>query len=152
MERKYHKTTLAAAKPGDVMAFTYYAKVKSVGADRLTVEGLDAGLGEFQVIGLPLIEGSASADQVHETVRVSMTEAARLLVESPRRPLTVCFNKADGTERVMRCRLVDHEALLGRSRVEDLDNPEGDRLRLVDHRTLRWVVVDGIRYEVGKKV
>ena len=138
-------------KKGHIMSFTYWGEIESVSGDHLYVKGLDNGLGQFQVHGVPLIEQSSSADQFHETVKASMTEVAEKLINSPRRPLTVCFDKADGTPRVMRCRLLDHEALLGRSRVEDLEQPEGDRIRLVDHRTVKWLIVDGTRYEVGRK-
>jgi hypothetical protein len=40
--------------------------------------------------------------------------------------------------------------LLGRSHVEDLDITEGHRLRLVDHRTIRWIIVNCVKYTVGK--
>ena len=151
-EVKSHQVKLTDVKPGHIMAFTYWAKVKSAVGEHLVVEGLDPGVTEFHVQGAPLIEQSASADQVHETVKASMTEVAEKLINSPRRPLTVCFDKLDGTERVMRCHLIDHEALLGRSRVEDLDIPlTENRLRLVDHRTVKFLIVDGIKYEVGYK-
>jgi hypothetical protein len=50
-----------------------------------------------------------------------MTRIAEILITSPNRPLTVCFTKKDGTERVLRGRWIAQEALMGRSFVEDLD-------------------------------
>lgn len=150
-EKKSHPVKPGDVKPGHVMVFPYWGKVKRVDGPRLTVESLDGGIGEFQVQGEVLIASAGSADQVHETVPSTMTEIAERLISSHRRPLTVCFEKADGSERVLRGRLVDHEALLGRSRVEDLEQPAGDRLRLVDHRTLKWLVVDGVKYELKGK-
>jgi len=75
-------------------------------------------------------------------------KAAEILVNAYHRPLTVCFVKNDGTERTLRGRLVKPEPLLGRSTVEDLDVTNGNRLRLVDHRTIKWIVVDGTKYTV----
>jgi hypothetical protein len=34
--------------------------------------------------------------------------------------------------------------------VEDLDISDGHRLRLVDHRTIEWLIVDGTKYSVAK--
>lgn len=151
-EKPYHPVKSSEVKPGDIMAFTYWGKIKSVlPGGRLIVDGLDAGVSQFEVHGDQLIENSSSADQFHETIKCSMTEVAEKLIGSTKRPLTVCFDKQDGTERVMRCRLIDSETFLGRSRVEDLEKEIGDRFRLVDHRTLKWLVVDGVKYEVSKK-
>jgi hypothetical protein len=50
---------------------------------------------------------------------------------------------------VLRGRLVEPNGLLGRSLCEDLELPEGqNRLREVDHRTIKYLVVDGVRYSV----
>ena len=57
--------------------------------------------------------------------------------------------KQDGTERTLRGKLVKPEPLLGRSMVEDLDSDDKkNRLRQVDHRTINWLVVDGVKYTV----
>ena len=129
------------------MAFVYYAKVKRASSDVLDVESIDKKGMDFKVEGKELIENGFSADQYDEEEKVSMTRAAEILVSSYNRPLTVCFDKNDGTERVLRGRLVHPEPLLGRSMVEDLDLPS-DRFRLVDHRTLKFLVVDGVKYSV----
>ena len=43
----------------------------------------------------------------------------------------------------------DLAGLLGRSLCEDLDLPEGrNRLREVDHRTIKYLIVDGVKYVV----
>jgi hypothetical protein len=155
-ERKTHKTEPNKVQKGDLMSFTYYVKVKSTDLSRneMMVEDLINGGQEIQVRGRELIENSYSADQYVEEEKVSMTKCAEILISSPNRPLTVCFEKKDGTERVLRGRFIKHEALLGRSMVEDLDVKKTDKedgLRQVDHRTIKWLVVDGVRYTVGKK-
>jgi hypothetical protein len=130
------------------MAFTYYVKVESVQSDQLIVADLDNNNSVIQITGRDLIERSFSADQYSEEEKISKTRAAELLVSSHNRPLSVSFMKTDGTERVIRGRLVRPEPLLGRSMVEDLDKTGKDRLRQVDHRTINWLIVDGVKYYV----
>lgn len=162
-ERKTHPTDPTKVKAGDIMAIIHYVKVGSItpNASSMSVAPLDNKGGKSPNIivdGRELIGQALSADYFAEEVKTTMTEVAEKLVTSHNRPLTVCFVKQpkkgeeEGEERVLRGRLLSHEALLGRSYVEDLDKPENDRVRLVDHRTIRWLVVDGVKYTVkGKK-
>ncbi len=149
-ERKTHKVDPAKVKKGDLMAFTYYVKIKSSNrnGEELLVEDLDNGLSEIRVQGKDLVVSSHSADQFAEEEKVTKTRAAEILINSPNRPLTVCFLKADGTERVLRGRLIAPEPLLGRSMVEDLETLDKNRLRQVDHRTIKFLVVDQVKYIV----
>ena len=155
-ERTVHKVVAKDVNKGDMMAFIYYGIVKdhvtSSNGHSLSVSDVDNNR-EMGVNGTDLIESSFSADQFHEEVKVSKTKAAELLVSSPNRPLKVSFNKLDGTERVLRGRLIQPEPLLGRSMVEDLDiatlkDATKSRLRQVDHRTINWLIVDGVKYVV----
>src|SRR5262245_7936418 len=151
-ERVFHKVDPGRVKAGDLMAFVYYVRVKKADTDAPSVDvvGLDRDQGEFSVRGARLISNAFSADQYLEEVRVSMTRAAEVLVSSFNRPLTVCFVKQAGGLRVLRGRLLKPEPLLGRSHVEDLDVAGRDRIRLVDHRTIRYLIVDGVKYTVKK--
>jgi len=138
--------------PGDLMAFIYYGKIKDNTQDyterRLKVVDVDRGA-EFEVRGNALIKEAYSADKYNSVEEVTKTKVAEILSMSFNRPFTVCFQKTDGSERVLRGRLIQPEPLLGRSHVEDLDITLGKtRLRLVDHRTLRWLIVNNIRYVV----
>lgn len=134
---------------GDLMAVVYYVKVKDKKSDALLVDDLFSDLTDIQVRGKELISNCRSADQYSIEVKTTKTEAAQILVNSYNTPLTVAFEKLDGTERVLRGLLVQPEPLLGRSHVEDLDIPRGQhRLRLVDHRSILWLVVNGTRYVV----
>lgn len=151
-ERASHPVKGQQVKAGDLMAFTYYALVRGVrsGGTNLECTGLDPGVDAFSVQGQALVENSASADQFYEEKPATKTELAKLLVGSVNRPLTVWFVKQDGELRKLRGRLLGAEPLLGRSHVEDLDLPmnkgkEGRR-RLVDHRTLQALIVDGVKY------
>ncbi len=159
--RPQHKVRPEKVKPGDLMALVHFVRVVEVapGADAMTVHDLDhgGGRGDINVGGRALIENALSADQYEEEQRVGMTRAAEVLVASHNRPLTVCFVKQGskktgegaGVERVLRGRLVEPNGLLGRSLCEDLDLPEGQsRLREVDHRTIKYLIVDGVKYVV----
>ena len=49
----------------------------------------------------------------------------------------------------MRGRLITPEPLLGRSMVEDLDLAVTEhRQRLVDHRTIKFLIIEGVKYIV----
>jgi hypothetical protein len=159
-DRRTHQTDPAKVKPGDLMAIIHYVKVNAINGarDQMDVAPLEKMGTNIKVTGRDLIANALSADYFAEEVTTTMTDVAEKLVTSHNRPLTVCFIKQakkgeeDGEERVLRGRLVKHESLLGRSYVEDLDKTENDRIRLVDHRTIRWLVVDGVKYTVkGKK-
>ena len=143
-----NKVNASKINVGDIMSFVYYTKVKSVNGDTVIVCDLDDDNKEISISGKELLEKSFSADQFEKEENVSKTRAAEILVHSANKPLTVNFLKSDGEERTLRGRLVKPEPLLGRSMVEDLDLKSDHRLRQVDHRTIRYLIVDGIRYNV----
>lgn len=128
-----------------IISLTKYARVKSTIGNALIVEDLHNGE-EFQIIGRDLQEVCLSADKFSETSVVSKTEMVQKLVESYGRPFTVVFEKANGKTRPLRGRLLSSENLFGRSTVEDLDQPDGKRIRLVDHRTISSLIVDNTLY------
>ena len=137
-------------KTGDLMCLTYFVKVKDVqgGGQFLTVQDLDDNNKEINVDGKDLIQKSYSADWHDEETKETRTRIAEILTHSHNRPFTVCFDKADGDERVLRGRLIKPEPLLGRSLVEDLDVAGDHRERLVDHRTIKYLIVDGVKHSV----
>lgn len=130
---------------GNIISLTKYAKVNGNMGDVLSVTDLHSGT-NFQIIGKELQESCMSADKSDEVQKVSKTELAEKLVESYGRPFTVVFEKADGEVRTLRGRLLSSDSILGRSTVEDLDQPDGKRIRLVDHRTLSSLVIDNIKF------
>lgn len=162
-ERKANPTDPSKVAPGHILAIIHYVKVAEIRPDAslMSVAPLVTGgkpSPNIIVEGRELIGQCLSADYFAEEIKTTMTDVAQKLVESHNRPLTVCFTKQpgkgqeEGEDRVLRGRLLSHEALLGRSYVEDMERPENDRVRLVDHRTIRWLVVDGVKYVVkGKK-
>ena len=149
IDRKINQTDATKVNTDDLMAFVYYVKVtKNVNTNELLVADLDNNDNLISVKGKELIQRAFSADQYAEEMKITKTQAAELLVNSPNRPFTVSFQKTDGSERVIRGRLVRPEPLLGRSMVEDLDKSGTDRLRQVDHRTINFLIVDGTKYIV----
>lgn len=149
-DRKQNPVDPRQVSPGHLMAFTYYVKVETTqhNGENLLVNDLDNNNQRININGAELVKRSYSADQYAEEEKVSKTQAAEILVNSPNRPLTVSFDKADGTERVLRGRLIKPEPLLGRSMVEDLETTDKNRVRQVDHRTIRFLIVDGVKYVV----
>jgi len=153
--RKTHEIKPEQVKEGHIMAFIYYARVRAVhhGGNTLSVEGLTKGAPrEFGVDGASLVTGALSADQFQETVMMSMSDVAHILATSFNVPFSVCFTKKDGTERVLRGRLIGEEPHTGFTWVEDLEKPDGDRIREVNVRELKWMIVGGVKYQVrGRK-
>jgi hypothetical protein len=152
-DRITHKIDASKVQTGDLMALVYYVKVKGVtgkGSELLVADVDNAGP-DILVRGKELIEQALSGNQFSESVKISKTQAAEILVHSSNRPLTVTFVKADGSDRTLRGRLIKPEPLLGRSMMEDLDlsHSEKNRTRLVDHRTIKELIVDGVKYTVN---
>ena len=160
----------SALKPGDIMSRVSYMRVVAVDGDSVQVENAD---GFKWTISKAILEAEAhSSSQYTESIKVNRTELARLLEQDVRdTAFSACFTKlpdaadqeallasADlstpakrkrvardlgvGKERVMHGHIVDtHE--LGRLPVFDLE-AHGDRL--VDLRTLKWLVFKNKRY------
>lgn len=151
-------------KQGDLMAITTYVKVEKVskGGELLAVRDVESGT-QFDINGKPLVEKMGSADQYTEVKKLTKTAAAELLITKFNTPITVRFIKQgdpvtingvkyhkDGEARVLRGKIVGIEPLLGRTQFIDLDITSGHPLRLVDHRTIEWFIVDNVKYEVKK--
>lgn len=148
--KKINKTDPIRINNGDLMAIVHYVKVKSTVPHNyeLYTQDVDLDNHTMRIQGKELLESAFSADQYAEEIKVSKTQAAEILVNSPNRPFTVNFTKSDGTERTLRGRLICPEPLLGRSMVEDLDETSGHKLRQVDHRTICFIIVEGTKYVV----
>jgi hypothetical protein len=142
---------MTQVKAQDILALTYWVKVVRVEkSDKLLVEDLNNN-NKFYVQGKELIDTVGSADNYQTTKKVGKMEGAEMLTQLYGKPVTVNYDKADGSNRTLRGKLLSSESLLGRSYFEDLDLPAGEhRTRLVDHRTLHYFIVDGVKYVVGK--
>ena len=137
-------------KPNDILAVIHYVKVTNLHNSGLELIAEDTNKPgkPIRIQGKDILEQAASADQYAKEEFVSKTHAAELLISSHNKPFTVCFDKADGKERILRGRLISPEPLLGRSTVEDLDLATNN-IRLVDHRTIHWLIVDNVKHTVN---
>ncbi len=144
---KTNPTKPADVQFGDVVMIVHYAKVTGNNRQfpKLQVENLDHEM-PFEIHGDPLIASCYTADRFTEEVKMARTKICKILMGSWFVPFTVCYDKKDGTERVLRGRLLGLEEVDGYTQAEDLDAPKGDRFRQVDHRTLKWLIVRGVKY------
>jgi len=140
---------IMAKKVGDLVAVTFWTKVDRVeSSDKLLVEDLDSG-NKFHIQGKDLIDKTLSADEFSKTEKVTKMEAATKLISLHNIPVTVNFDKANGRNRTLRGRLLSSEPLLGRSYFDDLDIKLGEhRIRLVDHREIRYFIASGTKFIV----
>lgn len=132
-------------KPQDVISLTKYAVVNAVGGHMLKAVDLHDGKA-FEIHGKDLQDACLSADFFDDITPVTKTELAEILVKSYGKPFTVVYDTTTKKDRKLRGRLLSSESILGRSTVEDLDKPDGDRVRLVDHRTLKSIIVDNVKF------
>lgn len=136
-------------KVGELLAVTFWTKVDRIdGTEKLLVEDLERG-NKFHIQGKDLINSTLSADEFSKTEKITKTAAAQKLVTLFGVPFTVNFDEQSGKNRTLRGKLVEPEPLLGRSYVEDLDIPLGThRLRQVDHRSINYLICQGVKYVV----
>lgn len=156
VQRKFNPTEAPSVRKGDLMAIVSYVKVKEVlekGGRVIKVTDIHHGH-DFDITGVPLVESCLSAVQFSEEVKITKTDCAKLLMRSFNRPFTINWDKLPDKNgvrenRTLRGRLLHtEEDVLGYSHVEDLDLPS---VRMVDHREIYWLVVDGVKYTVKSK-
>lgn len=145
---------------GEVVARVIYAKIindevdsDSDSGEAVRMMDLDTGK-EFEVHGGDLLDTFVSASEYSGSVETTKTDLAGILVNAGHLPFTVTFVKADGLLRTLTGTLVKHETLLGRSMVHEFSSvvkangsfKGDDGIRLVDHRTIEQIIIDGTRY------
>lgn len=134
-------------KIGDIIQLTHNCEVKMVSASELTVYDKERNL-TFSIVGKQLIDSTTSGSYFSKTEKINKTDAAALLVRTHGRVFTVEFVTQDGRDRTLRGYLIGVDEHLGRSRCIDLDAPGEHKVRLVDHRTIKSLVYDGVKYVV----
>lgn len=136
-------------KPGEVLSSTMYLTVLSKDTDSIKVK--DNFGREFTVKGPKLIEETmSSASQFGKEEKISRTKAAEILTSAGDTVFTADFVKQDGSDRTLVGRLVENENLMGRSNVIDLQETAAHKMKQVDHRTLKSVILKGTKYTVKK--
>lgn len=134
-------------KKNDAVQITYNAIVNEVDSDCLKVRDVEKGL-EFYIRGESLLKTTLSADFFLSKEKVTKTEIAETLLNSHGKIFKVEFEKQDGEIRILRGYLAKTEPVLGRSYCVDLDVTDQNKLRLVDHRTIKSLIIQGIKYYV----
>lgn len=136
-------------KKGEILSSTMYMEV--LAKDGTSVKVRDSNKNEFTVQGKGLIEKTMNSNSQYEKeLKVNRTQAVEALLTAGDTVFTVEFTKADGSDRVLVGRLVDTENHMGRSNVEDLLTTDTHRLRQVDHRTIKSLILRGTKYTVKK--
>jgi len=135
---------------GDVLSRIMYLTVvekKFVdGLDRILVQDINGF--RFWIDYDTVAETSVSASQYQKIEKVTQTQLAEILVDIGDVVFTVNFDKKSGEKRTMIAHLLDTENHMGRSQVRDLLITFGNPLRQVDHRTINWLIVKGVKYEL----
>jgi hypothetical protein len=152
---KSYKTDPDKVKSNDLMAIIQYVKVQDIQAvrGRMVVTPVEGPMVDqpIHVDGRDLITNALSADYFKEEVELTATAMESLIMTRIyNRPISVLYIKENGEKRLLRGRYID-PAPFGRSYMEDMDRPEGDRIRLVDHRTIQYLIANGIKYTVKGK-
>lgn len=143
-------TKFSNIKVGEYLSTTMYMKVLSKNPDGIRVE--DSNGQVFDVRGKQLIENTTNSNQQYSTEeKVNKTRAAELLTSAGDSVFTVVFEKQDGTERKLTGRLLETENQMGRSNVADLEITSGNNMRQVDHRTIKYLILKGVKYTVKTK-
>lgn len=136
-------------KKGEMLSFTTYVKVDSINKSANAINVTASNGAKLTVAGRDLIESFNSNSQFEEVQKLGKNALAEKLQNAGDKIFTVEFTKATGEDRVLTGHFVSGEPLLGRSTVRDLAITSGNNLRQVDHRTIKSIIVGGVKYTAG---
>lgn len=134
-------------KKNDVVQLVHNVHVLGANYQELHVKDAERNL-EFYIKGDKLIETLKAADHYSQKVKLTKTEIVETLLSTHGGIFTVCFDKQGGEKRTLRGYLAKTEPLLGRSYCVDIDVKEENKLRLVDHRTIHYLIFNNSYYYV----
>lgn len=93
----------------------------------------------------------ATADDILEVMAVFDNESKGKKVSPIRRKQIAKMCLECGAERILKGYMLQSEPFMGRSNVYDLEVPRGQHaIRQVDHRTIKWLILRNVKYEVKK--
>jgi len=132
----------------EIISFTVYATVDEKYDDGVVCNDIYTG-SRYTIFG-PTHYNISSADTFNRIENSNKTELARKILDAGNAVFTVEFVKQNGEPRTMRGRLVSDDSLMGRALVEDLDLPNTavSNIRQVDLRTLKSLIIRGVKYTV----
>lgn len=131
---------------GEKISMTDYFTVKSIHEGGIVATN-SAGV-DITINGTEMIESKFNSNsQYTETVKAGKNALAEILQTAGDKIFTVCFEKKDGSERVLTGHFISSEPNLGRTKVIDLEIPIGQHnFRQIDNRTIKWIVTDQTKY------
>ena len=136
-------------KKGDILGDLHYFTVTDISETGAFFKDVDTGE-EWSVpikyMDIALKDAWHTENYATELKRCR-SEVIRILLEAGVRPFTVEYVKANGENRKLRGIFIKGEPTMGRSIVKDLDKTE-DNIRMVDHRTIKSLVIDNIKFTV----
>lgn len=153
------KTDTSLLKVGDRLSRISFMEVTDIAFSGRSIRVKNEDGFEWTIEG-GIVSQECDSLYVDEEVKMSKTGIAEILVSAKDAIIQVCFDKADGTERVLTGYVLGAEPLLGRTVVIDLEKPKklrktkepgvewDERQRQVDHRTLKWLIYKGVKYKV----
>lgn len=139
---------LKKLKVGEKISYTDYFTVNDITKDSISV--LDKESRAIYITGKKLIESKFySNSQFNKTMKIGKNELAQKLLNTGDKIFTVCFTKANNEKRILIGHFHSAEPFLGRTNVIDLEVASTDKTkghRLIDNRTIQWLVTDNIKY------
>lgn len=132
-------------KKGNIVQLIHNCEVLEViSSNKIKVRDKERDM-EFFIEGTALLK-SLNDENYVKTEKLSGTDIARKLISTHGNIFVVHFIKDDGTPRTLRGYLKGVEDVRGRSFCVDLDVEDDNKIRLVDHRTIQWLIFDGVKY------
>lgn len=131
---------------GEIVSLIDYYKIKEI-TDR-TVLLEDVYTNEEISLEKRALDRATGATSFSQEMVASKTEIVNKLLESGHSPFTVEFVKTNGETRVLSGTFLKSEPLFGRSLVKDLLSTDEYKIRAVDHRTIKSLILKGIKYHV----
>ena len=144
------KCSASDLQVGEHLSTTVYYTVVGKNAGKVQVR--DSATGDTLTISDSIIEReSYSASQFAKTLRVSRTDAVKVLQNAGDTIFTVVFTKKDGSERQLtgiRIPGVPGDTVFGRTECWEVVEGGGYQRRQVDHRTIKSIIWKGTLYSV----
>jgi len=152
------KTNMSKLSRGDYLSRVSFMQVQAGSTQHggFTVANED---GFVWGIGSNIIKEECYSTQYKEEVKTPKTGIAEILMNANDAIIQVCFDKANGDERILTGYVIGAEVVLGRTIAIDIEKPKvirkgkddkefDERQRLVDHRTLKWLIYKNVKYFV----
>ena len=145
-------TDVSQLKEGDIISYTQYLRFTGIFDINGRLNLIDT-FGDKIGISPSIIEkGAYNGTQFDSEEKMTRTELIGILDKVGDTVFTAHFIKQNGEERQITARMINVENGFGRSNVIDLEialnDPKANAVRQIDHRTLNWIILKGVKYSV----